>query len=111
MSTFFHIARLFYVSAKSAFLALPIIVRVDNVGAIYLAQNAVSGLRMEHVDIIYHFVQDYTKDSILKTIFVKSEENDSDIQIQKLGKELFNKYSKKYSQALDDDGKGVENAG
>jgi hypothetical protein len=35
-------------------VALPIIVRVDNVGAIYLAQNAVSGPKMNHVDIRYH---------------------------------------------------------
>jgi hypothetical protein len=28
-----------------------------------------------------------------------------------LGEELFNKHSKKYSQALDDDEKGVRNAG
>jgi hypothetical protein len=35
---------------------LPIIMKVDNVGAIYLANNAVSGPRMKHVDIRYHFV-------------------------------------------------------
>ena len=29
-----------------------IIVRVNNVGAIYLAQNAISGLRLKHVDLI-----------------------------------------------------------
>ena len=37
-------------------LSLPIIVRVDNVGAICLANNSVSGPRMKHVDIRYHFV-------------------------------------------------------
>jgi hypothetical protein len=40
-------------------VTLPIIVQVDNVGAIYLAHNAVSGPRMKHVDIRYHFVRDY----------------------------------------------------
>ena len=44
-------------------------------------------------------------------IFVRSEENDSDIFTKNLGEEAFNKHSKKYSQALDDDGKVVGNAG
>jgi hypothetical protein len=90
---------------------LPIIVRVDNVGAIYLAQNAVSGPRMKHVDVRYHFVRDYIEDGIIKIIFVKSEENDSDIYTKNLGEEAFKKHSGRYSQALDDDGKGVGNAG
>ena len=92
-------------------VVLPIIVRVDNVGVIYLAQNAVSGPRMKHVDIRYHFVRDYIEDGVIKIIFVRSEENDSDIFTKNLGEEAFNKHCKKYSQALDDDGKGVGNAG
>ena len=92
-------------------VVLPIIVRVDNVGAIYLAQNAVSGPRMKHVDIRYHFVRDYIEDGIVKIVFVKSEDNDSDIYTKNLGEELFHKHSGKYIQAIDDDGKGVGNAG
>jgi hypothetical protein len=92
-------------------VVLPIIVRVDNVGAIYLAQNAVSGPRMKHVDVRYHFVRDYIEDGIVKIVFVKSEDNDSDIYTKNLGEELFYKHSGKYIQALDDDGKGVGNAG
>jgi hypothetical protein len=39
-------------------ISLPIIIRVDDVGAIYLANNAVSGPRMIHVNMRFHFVQD-----------------------------------------------------
>jgi hypothetical protein len=92
-------------------VVFPIIVKVDNVGVSYLAQNVVSGPRMKHMDIRYHFVQDYIEDGIIKNIFVRSEENDSNIFQKNLGKESFNKHSKKYSQALDDDDKGVGNAG
>jgi hypothetical protein len=92
-------------------VTLPIIVRVDNVGAIYLAQNAVSGPRMKHVDVRYHFVRDYIEDGMVKIVFVKSEDNDSDIYTKNLGEELFYKHSGKYIQAIDDDGKGVGNAG
>ena len=92
-------------------VTLPIIVRVDNVGAIYLAQNAVSGPRTKHVDIRYHFVRDYIEQGMVKIVFVKSAENDSDIYTKNLGEELFYKHSGKYSQAILDDGKGVGNIG
>ena len=92
-------------------VVLPIIVRVDNVGAIYLAQNAVSKPKMKHIDIRYHFVWDMIENGVIKIIFVSSEENNSNVFTKKLGEEAFNKHSKKYSQALDDDGKGVGNAG
>ena len=49
-------------------VALLIIVRVDNVGAIYLTHNAVSGPRTKHVDIKYYHVNDYIENGIVKTI-------------------------------------------
>ena len=49
-------------------VALLIIVRVDNVGAIYLTNNAVSGPRTKHVDIRYYHVYDYIEYGIVKNI-------------------------------------------
>ena len=43
-------------------VALPIIVRVDNLGAIYLSKNDASSVRTKHVDINFHFVREYCKD-------------------------------------------------
>ena len=76
-----------------------------------LAQNAMSGPRIKHVDIRYHFVRNSIEDSVIDIIFVKSEENDSNIFTKYLGEVSFSKHSKKYSQALDEDGKGLGNAG
>jgi hypothetical protein len=45
---------------------LPIIVRVDNVGAIFLGNNFSVGQRTRHIDIRAHFVRDYIEDDILK---------------------------------------------
>jgi hypothetical protein len=53
-------------------LLLPIIVKVNNVGAIYLSQNAVFGLKMNHDDVHNHFVQDYIKNRVVKIVFVRS---------------------------------------
>lgn len=68
---------------------LPMIVNVDNVGAIYLAQSATTSNRTKHIDVRYHFVREFIEDGIVKIIFVRSEENDADIFTKNLGGELY----------------------
>ena len=58
---------------------LPITVQVDNVGAIWLANNSSVSERTKHVDLRAHFVRDMIKDQVVEIYFVKSAENDSDI--------------------------------
>ena len=58
---------------------LPIKVQVDNVGAIWLANNSSVSERTKHVDLRAHFVRDMIKDQVIEINFVKSAENDSDI--------------------------------
>ena len=74
---------------------LPIIVRVDNVGAIFMSKNITTSNRTKHVDIRTKYVNEYCEDGILKIIFIKSEDNDSDITTKKLGGDLYSKHSKK----------------
>jgi hypothetical protein len=45
---------------------LPIMVKIDNVGAMFIAQNSSSGVRTRHVDTRYHFVQENLDDRIMK---------------------------------------------
>ena len=35
---------------------LPINVRIDNIGAIFMVENASSGVRTRHIDTRYHFI-------------------------------------------------------
>jgi len=58
---------------------LPIRVHVDNIGAIFLAENQNSSDRTKHVDTRYHFVQQYIRDETVMIEFVRSRDNDSDI--------------------------------
>ena len=58
---------------------LPIEVNVDNVGAIYLSKSATMSNRTQHIDTRYHLVREYIDDGILKVVFVKSEDNHTDI--------------------------------
>jgi hypothetical protein len=44
---------------------LPIIVKTDNVGAMFMAQNSSSGVRTRHVDTRYHFVPENLDDGII----------------------------------------------
>ena len=57
---------------------LPVIVQVDNVGAIYLENNDVSR-RMKHIDVKYHIICEYVEEGMIKIIFVKSESNKADV--------------------------------
>ena len=51
---------------------LPIKVKVDNVGAIWLANNSFASERTKHVDLRVHFVRDLIKDQVIEINFVKS---------------------------------------
>jgi len=56
----------------------PIIVRVDNMGAIFMSENISTSNRSRHVDIRYRFVNDMCAEGFLKIIFVKTKDNVSD---------------------------------
>ncbi len=45
------------------------------------------------VDIHYKFVTEHIEDGIIKVIFVKSADNDSDIMTKNLGSELYSKHA------------------
>ena len=60
-------------------IPLPIKIKVDNVGAIRLANNSGDSERTKHIDIRAHFVRSYVMDEVVTIDFVKSAENTSDI--------------------------------
>jgi hypothetical protein len=55
-------------------ISFSIMIKVDNVGAIFLANNFRTSQRTKHIDIRQHFVREFIEDGILKVIFVKSED-------------------------------------
>ena len=57
---------------------LPFKVQVDNVGAIWLANNSSVAERTKFVDLRALFVRDMIKDQVIEIKFVKSAENDSE---------------------------------
>ena len=74
---------------------LPIRVNVDNIGAIFLAENQNSSDRTKHVDIRYHFIRQYIKDGTIMIEFVCSSENDSNIFTKNVTRDTFSRHSEK----------------
>ena len=73
----------------------PVIVKVDNLGAMFIASNITTMSCTKHEDIRYKYENDYVEDGAVEIIFVKSAENDSNILIKTLSTELHEKHSKK----------------
>ena len=73
----------------------PILINVDNVGAIYLANNA-DGKRTKHIDIRYHFVREYVEKNIVKIIFVTTNENIADPYTKNVSEHTYVQHHAKY---------------
>ena len=54
---------------------LPIVIRVDNLGAVFMSENVSVSQRTKHVDVRYRFVQEFVFDGFIKVIFVKPQQN------------------------------------
>ena len=73
----------------------PVMVRVDNIGAIFMANNIMTTSHTKHMDTRYKYVNEYVEDGIVKIIFVKSADNESDILTKNLSAELHEKHARK----------------
>ncbi len=74
---------------------LPVIVRVDNIGAIFMSKNITTTSRSKHVDVRTKYINEYVEDSVLKIIFVRSKYTDSDIMTKNLSGEGYSRHSNK----------------
>jgi hypothetical protein len=77
-------------------MTLPIVVKTDNIGALFMSQNSSTGVRSRHVNTRSHFIRENVDDGIVKVEFVKSTENDSDIFTKNVSHEIYEKHSKKF---------------
>jgi hypothetical protein len=75
---------------------LPIIVRIDNNGAIFMAENASSGVRTRHIDTRYHFIREHIEDGFIEIVFVRTSDNDANIFTKNVNKETYEKHIVKF---------------
>ena len=53
----------------------PVTIKVDNVGAVVMANNIITMPCTKHIDIRYESENEYVKDGVVKIIFAVSSEN------------------------------------
>ena len=70
----------------------PIVVEVDNAGAIFLANNKALGQRTKHIDTHYHFTREYVEDGIIKIRYVRTDDNTSDVMTKNTALKTFWKH-------------------
>ena len=74
----------------------PVIVRIDNMGAIFMAENASSSIRTRHIDIKWHFTRNLTKDKIIKIVFVRTADNKSDGFTKNVSADIHEKHTQDF---------------
>jgi hypothetical protein len=47
-------------------IKLPILVRTDKIGAIFMSENLSSGIHTRHIDIRYHFIREQVEDGLIQ---------------------------------------------
>ena len=82
-------------------IPLPVTVRVDNVGAIFMAENPNTSPRTRHIDIRYRFVKEMIVDGFIVLKFVKSKENLSDGLTKNITAEIYKSHTKEYLMKKD----------
>ena len=86
----------------------PITVNCDNVGAIFLSQNAKNNNRTKHIDIRAHYVRQFIEDGILKIVFVKSADNEADVFTKNVSNKIFERHATKNLVDVGQNRKDVE---
>ena len=82
---------------------LPMKLKMDNVGAIYMAKNQAPGQRSKHVDIRYNYVKELVENKELEVEFVKSENNLADIFTKNVRESLNEKLTETYMDKREKD--------
>ena len=74
----------------------PIVVHVDNVGAIFMAENVSTSGRTKHVDIRYHYVREFIEDGFIRIVFVRTKFNKADMFTKNVVGEIYDAHSKSF---------------
>ena len=72
-------------------IELPIRVRVDNIGAIFMSKNTSTSGCTKHVNVRYRYINEMVLDGFLKIQFVKTKENVADIFTKNVSSETYKK--------------------
>ncbi len=75
---------------------MPIVVHVDNMGAIFMAENVSTSGRTKHVNIHYHYVRELIEDGFIHIVFVCTKLNKADMFTKNVVGEIHDTHSKSF---------------
>jgi len=67
---------------------MPIIIKVDNQGAIFIAENVNVSPKTKHIDVRYHFIREFIFEGFIKVVFVRTEKNVADVFTKNVPQEI-----------------------
>jgi len=76
---------------------MPIMVHVDNVGAIFMAENVSTSTHMKHVDICYHYVREFIEDEFIHIVFIRTKLNKVDMFTKNVVGEIYDAHGKSFT--------------
>ena len=71
---------------------VPIVIYCDNLSSIQLARNPVFHARTKHIELHYHFVQERVLDGNIDLMYVRTNEQVTDISTKALGAEKLRRF-------------------
>ena len=74
----------------------PITVHVDNMGTIFMSENATSNQRTRHIDVRHRFILGLTEEGFLDVVFTNSENNTSDGLSKNVSKDVYERHTPKF---------------
>ena len=73
-------------------VALPMVLEMDNKGALDLANSMSVGGRTQHVDVREHFLHELKEDGLLLIKWIDGDDNDADIFTKNTSAAVFNRH-------------------
>ena len=74
---------------------LPMVVLIDNIGAIKMLDSKTGQCKTKHIDTRFHWIKQYVDENKVKGNYVKSENNVVNILMKNLQPKLFKKHASK----------------
>ena len=65
----------------------------DNSAAMFLMKNQQVSQRTKHIDVKYHYIRELREQGFIEPVYVKPEDNDTDIETKNLPMALYVKHS------------------
>lgn len=85
--------RKFFLQLDSHSLFAPTIIHCDNQGAICISHNPVNHGRTKHIDVKHHFLRQEIEKKTITLIYIKTEDNVSDILTKPVSKDKLQKFT------------------